>query len=122
MGNYSYRIDKERGVIVVKADGCIDFSQTIKIMDQIPFDPDFQKDYKVIVDLSEMEFHPSFNEFTDIKDNLVRLKEIYQNKIALVVVGLIKTLGDLIAELVNREGMKIKSFYTREKAEEWLFE
>ncbi|MFZ5941323.1 MAG: hypothetical protein ACOYXB_12200 [Bacteroidota bacterium] len=121
-GSYSYYIDEDRRIVFVKAHGMISFSQTLKIMDQVSVDPAFKSTHRVLVDLSDMDFHPTFNEINGIRDNIIRLRDVYQDKMALVFTGLLKPLGDLVAEVANMAGMKIRSFYSVDRARKWLLD
>jgi len=120
VGGYTYHFDEERRIIYIKAEGSINFKMTTAIMDNVASDPLFESSYKVLVDLTEMDFHPSFDEFNGIRDHILLLKKHYRNRVALVFSGLLKSLGDLVAEVTRASGMHMKSFYTTEKAEAWL--
>jgi len=120
VGGYTYHFDEERRIIYIKAEGNINFKMTTAIMDNVASDPLFESSYKVLVDLTEMDFHPTFDEFNGIRDHIILLKKHYKNRVALVSSGLFKPLGDLVAEVTRGSGLMIKSFYSTEKAEAWL--
>jgi len=119
-GFYSYFIDTEKHIAYVQANGRVSYTQSVGSMEDVAADPAFEETFSVLVDLSRMEFHPTFTEFSVIKDNLIRMKSVFKGKIALVMVGVIKTMGDLAAELARKSGLTIRVFYSKKKAEEWL--
>lgn len=122
IGGYTYFLDIDQKIVFIKAHGLIDFSSTMKTMEAAVSEAEFSPGFKVLVDLSDMDFHPTFKEFNGIRDKMLLLKPMLTGKVALVMVGLVKSLGDLASELVKSSGMNVRSFYSRTKALEWIEE
>jgi len=121
-GGYSYDFDFENEIAIVKSHGRINIQQTLKTMDDVVNDPRYKTSYKILIDLTDMDFHPTFKELGNIQDKLISLKPKFGNKMALVMTGLLKAIGDLVSELTKTAGLKVKSFYSRNRAIDWLME
>jgi len=59
---FSYRISEEEGVAYVTASGSVDVRSSVETMGELSRDPIFDPDFKVVVDLREMQYRPSLGE------------------------------------------------------------
>jgi hypothetical protein len=57
-----------------------------------------------------------------INNHMVRMKEYFPNKIAIVTTGFLWVLGELTAQFSIQKGMNVKAFTDVEKAKEWIKE
>lgn len=82
---FNYTISPERGVAVVKATGPVDVRSSVEAMGRLAGDPSFRSDYRVVVDLREMEYQPSLGELRLIAWAMGHEKKSYPKRIAVVL-------------------------------------
>jgi hypothetical protein len=99
---FSYRISEEEGVAYVTASGPVDVRSSVETMGELSRDPIFDPDFKVVVDLREMQYRPSLGELRVIAWALGHEKTSFRNKVAVVV-----------SESVRRRRAKVYSKFGR---------
>ena len=82
---FDYRIEEAEGVAYVRASGAVDVRSSVEAMGELARDPKFKSDFKVVVDLREMEYRPSFGELRVIAWAMGHEKDSYPSKVAVVL-------------------------------------
>jgi len=120
--SFKHTFITENKLCIVKAEGKISFNSSIGEMIKVINNPEFDTNYRIIVDLTEISYNPSYKEIEGIKNKLIQLKPYFKQKIALISVGSISVIAYLIAQFAKYNGLKIKTFTTLDNAYEWLNE
>jgi len=121
-GRYEIEFSEQKRIAFVTVYERIDFEQLFNAMNTLAADPRFDGSYKALIDMTKMDFHPSFDQFNKMFSDFQKMKDVFSNKVALVMVGVVKSIGDLAVKLTKNSGMKLGCFYSLVKAEEWLLE
>lgn len=121
-GLYTYEINVEERLCLVVAKGRIGIKSSIKAIKTVAYDPKFDKDFSVIVDLRYSNYHPSYKEVLQLHKYLVFMKDHFQNKIAVVTTSFLWVVGELISNLSRPFGMNISAFSDMDKARQWISE
>jgi len=82
---FDYTISPEKGVAMVRATGPVDVRSSVEAMGKLASDPSFSREYRVVVDLREMEYRPSLGELRLIAWAMGHEKKSYPNKVAVVL-------------------------------------
>jgi hypothetical protein len=121
-GVYKIEFNKTEKFCIVVAEGNVTRVSTLDTMKMLVEDRQFGDDFSIIVDLRLSTFHPSYFEMLSINNHMVRMKEYFPNKIAIVTTGFLWVLGELTAQFSIQKGMNVKAFTDVEKAKEWIKE
>ena len=82
---FVYEISEDEGVAYVTARGRVDVRSSVETMGELAKDPRFSPDFKVVVDLREMEYRASLGELRVIAWALGHEKTAFRNKVAVVL-------------------------------------
>ena len=118
--NYVYSYLEQLNIFYVLGYKNVDLQKTIDIIIKVKEDSLFNSRSKVVVDLSEISYHPSFSELMKIKDTVVLLKNSFKSKIAFLGQSFHKILLDLFCIYCNNSGMTAKAFVEEAELEEWI--
>ncbi len=102
--------------------GEINYKGSVNAMRYVAEHPDFNSDFKIIVDARLMSYHPSYEDLLGMINTVKFLKGSFKNKIALVTENKMEVIAKLMAVYCELAGMKIKSFVDIEKANMWINE
>lgn len=84
-------------------------------------EPGFSPDFRILVDLRDMDYAPSNEDIQIIAENLGRMKDSYCNRIAVVVAGdLHFGLFRMASTYADLKGVDMKIFRDPEEARAWL--
>ncbi|HKJ42236.1 MAG TPA: hypothetical protein VKA27_09075 [Sunxiuqinia sp.] len=120
-GYFQYNFAEAQKLCQISAKGAVDFSQSIKLMNNVINDPEFPNYNSFIVDLRLIDYHPSNEEFKILSDHLKGMrKDLKDAQIALVCNQKMYSLGHLTSILVSFARIKMKTFMEVEDAEKWL--
>ncbi len=82
---FDYTISPEKGTALVRASGPVDVRSSVEAMGRLASDPSFHPDYRVVVDLRDMEYRPSLGELRLIAWAMGHEKKSYPKRIAVVL-------------------------------------
>ena len=119
---FEYEFHADSSICIVKAIGEIDFEESTNAMKYVASHPEFDIGFKIIVDLTEMNYHPSYEDLLGIVDTLKLLKESFTNKMALITKPKMSIVAKLVSVYCELAGMKMKSFISIEEANLWISE
>lgn len=80
---------------------------------------DFEPDFGVVVDLRELEFDPSPNDVLETGRNLVRIRSLYEYRLAVVVAAPLSLRAELAAAIAGAGGVALRVFTERDEACAW---
>ncbi len=116
----SFSIEKDRCIAVGK--GKVTLNQCLHAMNDIVNNELYSPKKKVFVDLTQINYHPSYDELNSIKDHILFLKKSFKNKIGITITPKLLPIALLFETLVRPQKINIKFFTSLEKAEKWLEE
>jgi len=120
--NFTITFDDSKKIAYVAIFEKVNLSHLMNAMVSLAEDPRFDESYSALIDMTKMDFYPDFSQFQSILDKFYELKHSYHSKVALVMVGLLKSIGDLAVKLTKKSGMELGCFFSVAKAEEWLMQ
>lgn len=120
---FSHTIHSADEMVLITARGEIDIHSCTLAVSALIKDPVFQPHYKILADLSEMEYSPSTREIRALASILGKEKEFVQGKVAVVVpnefaYGMAR-MAQIYAEML---GFAMRPFQDLEAANQWLYE
>ena len=120
--SFEFEFEVENSTCKVVCTGDIDYKQAIAAINYVVNHHDFNPEHKIIVDLFQMNYHPSYEELLGIVEEFKLHKEKVKGKIALLTKQKMSIVAKLIAIYCELAGMKMKSFVEPEEAVLWLLE
>ncbi len=84
---YSYSISSANKLINVRIHGILQITEVLNGIKEVSFDDHFQTDYKMLVEVRDVQFRPTAAEVKQIAELIVDLKKAFTNKTALMVPG-----------------------------------
>lgn len=119
-GHFTYEISVANKFCLVVATGKITSESSIDALNKLANTPGFEKDFNIIVDARNINYHPSYQEVKQIQRHLVLMKDNFRNKIALVTTEFFWVVGELLCRLSQPHGLKISAFSGMEQAQQWI--
>ena len=120
---FTYRIAEDECVAYVSASGAVDVRSSVEAMGELSRDPKFDPDYKVVVDLREMQYRPSLGELKVIAWALGHEKASFRNKVAVVLSETArKRRAKVYSKFGRMAGFALELFPDMEGALEWVRE
>lgn len=119
-GLFTYEIKVNEKLCHVVASGNITFQSTLEALHTLANAPGFKKDFNVLADLRQINYHPTYNEVLGLQQHLVSMKDNFQNKIAMVTTNFFWVIGELVSNLSRPCGINILAFNDIEKARQWI--
>ena len=118
--NYSYEIDYDLKVCMVKGNGKSDLNDSIRAIEVVMGDQDVVDFCDVVVDIQALRFHPTFDEVMQLKSALLLVKGSFKNKVALIPPAYLFTLGQLVSALTQIGKLEMRTFKSYESALAWI--
>jgi hypothetical protein len=120
---FEYVISAIDKMVSVKFAGETDFEKGVQHLMEVVADKNFQREYSIVVDVREMNYHPNFSEMRAFADVLTELKEKCTGKTALVVGSFIHyTIGKVLAGWLHAAGITFQVFRDYNEAATWTKE
>lgn len=119
-GKYEYCFDLSENTCLVFGRGAVNLSMTIQAMSMVTGDPRFRSDWWILADLSDIYFHPTYEELMSIKDHLLAINANRKNRIAVVVPDELYYVSLLISKIAQTSGLDICIFRNITPARTWL--
>lgn len=120
--NFRFEFSNKDLLCKVTGSGSLNFEKTTRAIKYVANHSEFNSNFRLIVDLREMNYHPSYKEFLGIVDTLKLLHTKFKNKIALVTAADMHILAKLAGIYCNSVGIKMQSFTNPRDAGLWIFE
>ena len=121
-GLFTYEINVAKKLCLVVAKGKITIESSLGALNDLTNTPGFEKNFKIIVDLRDINYHPSYYEVKEFQKHLVFMKGNFRNKIALVTTKFFWVVGELVCNLSKPHGLNISAFSDIDKARQWIWE
>lgn len=119
---YSYSISSENKLIHVKIQGTLQITEVLNGIKEATLDDQFQPDYKILVEVSDIQFRPTAAEMKQIAELIVELKLSFSKKVALMVPGtFINQMAKLAKYYIHqRTKIEIEVFDNMQDAVLWI--
>ncbi len=117
---FSYVIAARDRLARVKGEGPIDLGACISAIETLATDPDFDPDYKALVDLRTIDFEPSNTDLQGIASFLGARCKSRQERTAVVVPQRMLGAGRIVTVLAEVAGFRMKMFTDWDAAQRWL--
>lgn len=118
--SYSYYFSKDKKRCTIFAIGEVDYKQSIQVMDEVVNRSEFSPEMLILVDMTKIDYHPSYQEFVNLSNHLKSRSKQLSNRIALVCSHKMHILAQLICIFMDKEKLQMKSFTLLQEAETWL--
>ena len=118
--NFGYQFNLKDSLCIVTGKGEIYYKQSTDAMKYVAGHPDFSPDCRIIVDLTEMNYHPSYDELLGMVDTLKLLRKNFKNKIGLVTDHKMSIVAKLVTIYCQLAGIEMKSFVCVNEAGSWV--
>ncbi len=80
-----YEIKSEEKTAFVTVSGRVDLRSALDAMGRLAEDPSFDKNYKIVIDVREMDYHPSLGELRVMAWALGHERRSYGDQVAVVL-------------------------------------
>ena len=120
---FTHSIDTERRIAYVRGEGPFEIEAALDAPLELFANPDFESDFGIVIDVSEIQFRPSPAEVIAIARNLVRFRGLFEHRLAVVVKGRnMLRAAEVSAALAGAGGVEIQVFARTGEAEAWVRE
>jgi len=82
---FSYTISPEHRMAYVKVSGRVDLRAVLGMMGRLANDPKFDRSYKIVVDVRDMDYHPSAGELRVLAWALGHERRSYGDRVGVVL-------------------------------------
>ncbi len=120
--NFKFEFFNKDLLCKVTGSGSLNFEKTTRAIKYVANHLEFNSNFRLMVDLRKMNYHPSYNEFLKIVDTLKLLNDKFTNKIAVITASEMHILAKLAGIYCNSVGIKMQSFTNPKDAGLWIFE
>lgn len=118
---FHHRIDANRQLITVTAQGQLDIEQCRQAIADVADDPGFRSQYRTLVDLRSIHYVSSTGDIHSLVNSLARVKHLFTERVAVVVSGkFIFGLARMAEILADNSGFKMRAFEQLSAARHWL--
>ncbi|RKD87877.1 hypothetical protein [Mangrovibacterium diazotrophicum] len=121
-GIYRYSIDCKEHLCYVYVGGRIDYHITVSLIKAVAEHPDFTPDMCILLDLTELNYHPTYQELMAIRDHLKLMKDRFRSRIAVHVPHDLHDLILMMSMFCKKFGLNMRPFRNREDLQEWFSE
>ena len=105
--SFLLEIDESHQIVIIKGTGNVDYEKTLEIIDEVMETLNDHPDYTVLAQMESVSYHPTFNEIMSIKNKITGLKSRLKNKIAVVTIGRLTIIADMICAFSNLSSIKM---------------
>ncbi len=117
---FSNEVDTTIGIVYVRGWGALDLEEGLRAQAELSLDPDYQPDFGVVVDLRELLDEPRAKDLVELTRNLLRLREHFRHRVALVVSKRLSLGAELSAAMASAGGVPIRVFSALDEAYAWV--
>ncbi|MCG6185933.1 hypothetical protein [Maribellus maritimus] len=118
--NFEFKCNVKDSLCLARCVGVTDYYNLTEAFQSLINSPEIKSHFKLIIDLIEMDYHPSYDELMGIVDTLKLLKETFNEKVALVTRQNLNIIAKLITIYCELAGMKMKAFINIDDAKKWV--
>ena len=120
---YRYEISENEQIVFIHGTDYISLDDSLALINEIALTQNFKPEYKLLVDVRNMENVPSSTEVKSFVLALGKLRERFQSSIAVVVSGELNFgMARMTSILADIEQIRMRIFYEYETAYRWLSE
>ncbi|MBU0983360.1 MAG: hypothetical protein KKA42_05790 [candidate division Zixibacteria bacterium] len=117
---FSHTISAPEKLARVRAEGPVNLDACIKAIEALASDPEFSKDFKIIVDLRKMDYDPSNTDVQGLASFLGARCSSFQERTAVVVPPRLLGVARIVTVLAEVAGFRMKMFTDYDGAVGWL--
>ncbi len=118
--NFSYETDSDLKVCYVKGEGSCDNKNALEAFQSVLQNDEITKELNIVVDITSLDFHPSFEELMQLKSLIVSLRRNFKNKAAIVASPSFYTLAQMVSIITQMSNFNMKAFKEYDPAFKWL--
>lgn len=119
-GKFTFELFEQDSIFVTTGVGEINFDESVEAIKHVAIHSELNTSHKLIVDLREINYHPSFTDLHGIIGTIKFFKNKFKNKLAIVTDVKMEILAKLVVIYCTRTGMCMKSFVDIDDAYEWI--
>lgn len=117
---FSYEVDTNARVAYVRSWGPLDIGESLTAPVQLSEHPDYEPDFGVVVDLSDVLYQPRAQDVVAVARHLIRLREHFQYRVGIVVPKEMSMGAELGAAIANAGGFPLRVFIDLDAALFWV--
>ncbi|QGY45311.1 hypothetical protein GM418_17010 [Maribellus comscasis] len=118
--SFEFKCNVEDSICIARCVGVTDYYNLTEAIQSLINNPEIKSHFKLIINLIEMDYHPSYDELMGIVDTLKLLKETFKEKVALITRQNLNIIAKLITIYCELAGMKMKAFTSTDDAKKWV--
>jgi hypothetical protein len=117
---YTFSFDPVSRVAWVFGSGPMDLAEALSAPQRLFAHADYRPGFGVLVDLREMEYEPAAGDVMAVARNLVKLRPLFQHRLAVVVRRSHSVAAELVAAIATASGFPLRIFASVEEARRWV--
>ncbi len=117
---YTLEVDPATRMAFVRGSGPMDLQESLEAPVVLTRQPGFRPDFGVIVDLRELEYEPKAADVVAVAHNLIRLRNLFEHRVAVVVRRKLNLAAQLGAAMAGAGGFALRIFESPEEAIAWV--
>lgn len=117
---YTFTIDRAARLALVRGFGRMDLEESLSVPAAVAAEPEFEPEFGVVVDLRELEYVPCASDVVAVGRNLVRLRPLFRNRVAVVVPHALSLAAELGAAIAAAGGVSLRVFEDVDAARIWV--
>ncbi len=118
---FEFDISESESLVSIRVEGTGDFQKGVESVLAIANDARFKNGFNVLVDLCNLNYHPSLEELRTFADVLISLKDRCTGKTALVVSNFFHYgFGKVLSGFLELAGIKMQVFRDTLEAIQWF--
>jgi len=116
---YTYEFNSATRIAYVRGSGPLDIDESLEAPLILSRQPGFRPDFGVIVDLRDLEYEPNAADVVVVGRNLIRLRHLFDHRVALVVRRKLNLAAELTAAIASAGGFPLRIFDSPDEAIAW---
>lgn len=117
---FTFEFFEQDSIFVTTGVGEINFDESVEAIKQVAIHSELNTNHKLIIDLREINYHPSFTDLHGIIGTIKFFKNKFKNNLALVTDIKMEILAKLVVVYCTRSGICMKSFVDIDDAYKWI--
>ncbi len=117
---FRWTFSEQEELVHVVGEGSVDLTTVVEAIFGVVGSAEFSPEWRVLVDLTEMEFEPEPREAAEIARVLTTVRSLLAGRVAIVAVGKALGLVRMASSMASESGLTIRPFCELGAARAWL--